>query len=336
MHSPLEGKDNGMRPRHVVPPAGFLAVLVTALLIGPAAAAESVPAGPNAATVNGIAIPVRELEDAVHYLQQRPKAPGQTAPNDAAALRVRALDTLIDRELLFQASQKQQMAVDPAEIEKRLAALRNRYPDNKAFAAALAKVNLTPEKMRQRIEQALAIQQLIKAEIDPQLVIPEEETRAFYEAHKTNFDVPEQVQARHILVKVAQDANEADKQKARQRIAEIQDKIAAGEDFAELAKTYSDGPSAVKGGDLGYFRRGKMVPSFDEAAFGLDAGEVSGLVETRFGYHLIKVTDRRAAGVIPFHEARPGIEAHLKQQLTPGLVDQLVQRLRDQATIERF
>ena len=105
-------------------------------------------------------------------------------------------------------------------------------------------------------------------------------------------------------------------------------------DFAELAKKKSEGPSAADGGDLGFFRRGVMVPAFEKAAFSLKEGEVSDPIRTNFGWHVLKVEERRSVGVTPYEEMKPKLEAQLRQQKTEKFVDQYVQELRKKASIE--
>ena len=149
------------------------------------------------------------------------------------------------------------------------------------------------ETMRTQVGQASAIQKLLEMEVYPQAMVSEKESRIFFENNPQYFKRPEEVKASHILIQVAPDANDEEKLAARKKIEDIQKKIEAGDDFADLARQYSEGPSNVNGGDLGYFDRKKMVKPFSDAAFDLKPGQVSDIVETQFGYHLIKVYDKK-------------------------------------------
>jgi peptidyl-prolyl cis-trans isomerase D len=150
----------------------------------------------------------------------------------------------------------------------------------------------------------------------PQVEVKEGEIAEYYELHKEEqFSEPEQVRARHILVKVAADASPETKAAARKKAEELLDKVKAGGDFAALAKKNSDDPgSAAQGGDLGSFPRGRMAPAFEAAAFALEPGGVSDVVETPFGFHIIKVEEHRQAGPKPLEAVRETIAQTLKTE----------------------
>ncbi|MFO7803716.1 MAG: peptidyl-prolyl cis-trans isomerase, partial [Desulfovermiculus sp.] len=141
--------------------------------------------------------------------------------------------------------------------------------------------------------------------------IAPEEIETYYDRHKDEFTRPEQVKARHILIRVDQEASEEDVHKAREQIDAAAERVEQGADFAQVAKDVSQGPSAEQGGDLDWFGRDSMVPDFEKAAFALQPGEVSEPVRTKFGFHLIKVTDRREAGVQPLDEVQEKIRSRL-------------------------
>jgi peptidyl-prolyl cis-trans isomerase C len=166
--------------------------------------------------------------------------------------------------------------------------------------------------------------------------VSENEARFFFENNPQFFKKPEEVKASHILIQYKADDDEEKKLAVKQKIETIQKKLAAGEDFAELAKAFSEGPSSVNGGDLGYFDRKKMVKPFADAAFALEPGQISNIVETRFGYHLIKVIDKKPKSSYEFD--------NIKQQLIKMLHDRKIQtetkqyldELRKKASINRL
>ncbi len=142
------------------------------------------------------------------------------------------------------------------------------------------------------------------------------------------------MKASHILIKVSEDATPEAKAKAKARILDIKKKIEAGADFGEMAKKYSEGPSAANSGDLGYFRRGQMVKPFEEAAFALKPGEMSDVVETKFGYHLIKSIDKKEASVVPFDQLKTRITMYLQQDKMRKAVSAFIDSLRAKSTIQ--
>jgi peptidyl-prolyl cis-trans isomerase D len=142
----------------------------------------------------------------------------------------------------------------------------------------------------------------------------EEEIQAYYESHQDSYRHPEQVRARHILFKVAGDITDEDRRAIRERAAAVLESAKAGEDFAELAKQHSEDVTAAAGGDLGFFARGVMTPAFEEAAFALEPGAVSDLIDTPFGIHIIKLEEKRAEGVDTLDEARGKIVEAVRTQ----------------------
>jgi len=135
---------------------------------------------------------------------------------------------------------------------------------------------------------------------------------------------------------VESNADEDKKGEARQKIVVVQEKLKKGEDFAVLAKEYSEGPSNTRGGDLGYFRRGQMVKPFEDAAFTMQPNEVSDVIETRFGYHLIKVYDKKPEQVLAYADVKEKLNQRLKQQKVEKEATQYVDQLKKDAKIEKF
>lgn len=156
--------------------------------------------------------------------------------------------------------------------------------------------------------------EFLKKEIAEKVSISEEDMKSYYDTHKDEFKTPEMARVRHILVKVAPGASEEEKKKAKEKAEGILDKIRAGEDFAKLATELSDDTgSKAKGGDLGFFARGRMVKPFEDAAFSLKPGQVSGIVETQFGYHIIKMEEMKEAGIDTFETVKERIRQKLLQ-----------------------
>lgn len=155
-----------------------------------------------------------------------------------------------------------------------------------------------------------------------------EEVERYYEANASRFERQEEVRASHILVKLDRQASAEEAETAKAKIEDIRGKIADGMDFDEAARKFSEGPSGPKGGDLGWFGRGRMVPDFEEAAFALEPGTVSEPVRTDFGWHLIKLEERRAPGPIPLAE----VETDIRDQLARDKAASVVGDALDEAT----
>jgi peptidyl-prolyl cis-trans isomerase C len=182
----------------------------------------------------------------------------------------------------------------------------------------------------------MAIKKMIEQEVTSKITITPEKSKSFYEKNPELFKTPEMVKASHILVTVPENASDEQKAQAKTKIEEVQKRLQKGEDFAALAKEVSDCPSKEKGGDLDFFERGQMVGPFEEAAFALKPGETSGIVQTQFGFHLIKVTDRKEPSTTPYEEIKGKIEQHLKQEEANEQLVKYIEGLRTNAKIETF
>lgn len=269
---------------------------------GEATATTEPPPG-IVAEVNGVGIPVaefqRQLTDARTYLLSEGLVDPDTEDGQARlqALRDQVLDQLIDQALITQAAAEMGLAVTDDELEASIATIKNSLESEEAFAESLAANNLTEDEFR-----TLQRQQLLSRKVMDRITA----------------DVPdeaEQVHARHILVKTQEEAQS------------ILEQLESGADFAELAKEHStDETTKDNGGDLGFFPRGVVLAEFEEAAFALDVGERSGVVQTPYGYHIIEVLERETRAV------PDEIKAGLRQQIIINWLD----AQRAQADIIRY
>ena len=315
----------------------FAAVFVLILVFLPAMAQEKQSSEKNAALVNGVAISMEQYTKELNIQIDRvSRQGGQVTDDQLAALKNDILDSLIEREVLYQQSQKDGIQITDQTIDDQLAAIKKRFPNETEYKNALSKMNLSEDEVKAQIKRGLSIKELIDQQVTSKVVITDEESKAYYDKNPQRFKQPEQIKASHILIKVDAKADEAKKAEARQKIEEVQQKLKDGGDFAALAKEYSEGPSSAKGGDLGYFRRGQMVKPFEEAALALKPNEVSGVVETRFGYHLIKVYDNKPEQTLAYADVKDKIIQRLKQEKIEKEAVQYVDKLKKDAKLEKF
>jgi peptidyl-prolyl cis-trans isomerase C len=179
------------------------------------------------------------------------------------------------------------------------------------------------------IMNAVLAQEFLHREIESKVKMTDDEIEIYYKGHKEEFTNPESVKARHILLKVPEGADEKAWKEAESKAKDIKKKLKNGEDFAELAKKYSDDPgSKNKGGDLGFLTKGRMVPEFESAAFSLKPGELSDPVKTEFGYHIIEVKEKKAAGTKALPEVQAQIRQTLQREKQQQLQDELIKKLK--------
>ncbi len=300
-------------------------------------AEEKSSTGGKVAIVNGSIITRAEFDREMDRVQQGIARQGRAIDNSMLPeIRKKVLEGLIDREILFQQSRKEGIAVEEAAVNDRLSTLQGQFPSEAQFEAALKSMGLTLADLKQQLRKGMAIKYLVERRFEKGTSVSNEEAKAYYDGNPKDFLRPEQIRARHILIKVDPQASNSEKAAARKKIEEIQAKLKKGEDFGALAKEFSEGPSSSKGGDLGWFERGRMVKPFEEAAFALKPGEVSNIVETQFGYHLIEVTDKRPATKMAYADVKERLQQYLKDIKVEKEVRTYVAELKEKAQVERF
>ena len=315
----------------------FAAFILAFLFASTAMADEKTPAEAKAAEVNGVVITKDQFNKEMNIHLDRVSRQGRQIPDEQITnLKKDILEGLIEREVLYQESQKIGIKVKDQTVDAQLAAIKKRFPSEAEYKSALIKMNLNEDEVKAQISRGLAIRELIEQQISSKIVITDADTQAYYDGNPQMFKQAEQVKASHILIKVDAGAAESQKSEARKKIETVQQKVKDGDDFAELAKEYSEGPSNTRGGDLGYFKRGQMVKPFEDTAFAMQTNEVSDIVETRFGYHLIKVYDKKPEQTLAYADVKDKINQRLKQEKVEQEAGQYINQLKKDAKIEKF
>lgn len=241
-----------------------------------------------------------------------------------------AVERIIARELIFQQALAEGVVASEEQIQQETAKVMQNFPSEEEFYATLEKAGVDKEAYYRMIRQDLSVNMLTDQKLIGAQDASETEIKAFYDENPDKMVKPAMVKASHILVK----ADSEDQAQAQSKINEIKVKLANGEDFAALAQAHSACPSGQKGGDLGFFGPGSMVKPFEEAAFALKPGEISDVVSTQFGLHLIKVTETQEPQTLDFEEAKPQIAQFLKEQNGAKLLQKWVEELKKEATID--
>ena len=231
------------------------------------------------------------------------------------------LNQLIDYELLFQQAQKEKIKISNDEINLEIDKIKDNFPTLEEFNEALKANNITLDQLKKDIKRQLIINSILE-EAKSQVSISDEELLEYYNENKESFLEPEQVHARHILVETEEEANNL--------LLLLKEGLT---DFAELAKEKSTCPSAEKGGDLGFFAKGQMVKEFEDAAFSLKPGEISDVVQTQFGYHIIKCEEKKEEYSPTFEEAKERISNTLRSQRENEAISALISKLKEEAVV---
>ncbi len=299
------------------------------------APAKPVPAELPAviARVNGEAIEKAEFEKAIKNVEGRAGQPVPPAERDRVYRGV--LDQLIAYKLLMQETKSRKIDVADADVEARLAGIRQQFPSEDVFKQTLAQQNMSVEQLREDARSDMRVAKMLETEVNAGVTVQPQDVDAFYKGNPDKFKQGERVRASHILIRTPEKADAKTKDEARAKAADVLKQVKGGKEFGELAKHYSQDPgSAANGGDLGYFMQGQMVGPFEQAAFSMKPGEVSDLVETPFGFHIIKVADKQAARTVPLEEVKPQIEQFLQNQQRQQKTDAFVNALKAKGKVE--
>jgi peptidyl-prolyl cis-trans isomerase C len=293
--------------------------------------------GPAAARVNGEEISEFRLERYfAEFLEDQGRAVASIrSPKAYKQLRQKALDALIDKELLWQEALKRGVVISDERVQNQIDQTRQAIGGAEVFTRRLADAGFDEAGFTEYTRRELAAQQVF-ADLVRVAEPDEQQVRAFFEEHRAEMSRPEQIQARHILIKVPQGADAATVEAARLRLEEMRVKVIQGEDFASVARTGSEDATANVGGDLGYFPRGRMMPAFDAAAFALAPGEVSAPVRTPLGWHLIYLQNHQEAADVSEVQGLEMVRAYLARQQNAQARLQVLATLRSSNRIERI
>ena len=287
------------------------------------------------ARVNGEKVERWEFDNAVKRMEAR--AGGPVPPDKRDEVLRGVLDQLVAYHLLAQESRARKIAVPDTDVDARLAEIRKSFPTEEAFKQGIAAQGLTMDQLKAQAKTSLEVSKVIESEVNSKIAVQDPEVKTFYDQNLERFKQGDSVHAAHILIGAPQNATPEAKAEAKTKAAAVLKAIKAGADFAVMAKANSQDPgSAPNGGDLGFFPKGQMTPAFEEAAFKLKPGTVSGLVETPFGFHIIKAIERRAPRTAPFAEVQGQIKDFLTQGQREQKLEQFVESVKAKGKIEIF
>jgi peptidyl-prolyl cis-trans isomerase C len=285
------------------------------------------------ARVNGEAINKSEFEKAIQNVEGRAGGPVPADQRDRVYRGV--LDQLIAYRLLMQETKSRNIEVPETEVEARIAQIKQQFPSEDEFKKQLAERKMTVEQLRSDAKSDMQVAKMLETEVNTKVAVQPTDVNTFYQQNPDKFQQPERVRASHILIRTEENADAKAKDAAKAKAADLLKQVKAGKDFAELAKQHSQDPgSAVQGGDLGFFQQGQMVGAFERAAFALKPGEVSDIVETPFGFHIIKMAEKQAARTVPIEEVKPQIEQYLQNQQRQQKTQAFIESLKSKGKVE--
>ena len=288
------------------------------------------------AKVNGAVIGDKAVSQELAMLKQQMagRVSAQQLDSMEPMLKQQAVANLVNRALLTEAAKKENISVTTEQVDVKYAEIRGNFPDEETFVAQLGRSNMTTDEFRVEVERGMKLEELVSIKTADITAPTAEEAKEFYDSNSDRFTTPERVRASHILITVAETDTEITREQKKAKIDDLHAQLVAGADLATLAAANSDCPSKDKGGDLGFFGAGQMVKPFEDAAFALDVGQISPVVETKFGYHVIKVTEKEQAGTTEFSEVEDSIIDYLADMKKQDEMNTYMTSLRDAASVE--
>jgi peptidyl-prolyl cis-trans isomerase C len=244
-----------------------------------------------------------------------------------------ATQRVVEQQLLAQEAVRTNVQPNELRLAEMMQALERQAGGREALESNLKAFGMSYDQLAGYVREIELSRSLIEKQISPTIQVSDDEVRAFYEGNPELFDAKEQVHARHIVFSASLEADAQTVAEARAKAEDARRRVLAGEDFAELARELSEGPTAPEGGDLGFFVRGQTAPAFEAAAFALEPGGISPVVRSPFGLHVIKVEEKRPARRLPLDEVSENVRSLLAQQKTGEHVAKLVKSLAEKGTV---
>lgn len=274
----------------------------------------------------------RSRDDLKQELQERDPA---TVDKEFAEEQKNVLRRLIDQQLLLQKGSDLGITAETETI-KRLDEMRKQMhlDSMEAMEKAAESQGVSFEDFKQKIKNQIVTQQVIGREVGSKLTVTKEEEQKYYDEHKSEMDLPEQIRLSELLIAVDANADEQQLAAAKAKADDILAQIRKGANFEDLAKKDSNGPSAAQGGDLGYFKRGALAKQLEEVTFQLKAGGITDVIRTKQGFVILKVTEHDAGGIPAFKDIEPRVQDAVYMDKMKPALDAYLMKLREDAYID--
>ncbi|MED5472107.1 MAG: peptidylprolyl isomerase [Verrucomicrobiota bacterium] len=291
------------------------------------------------ATVNGKKITSADVERALRmrYGPSLDQMPAEQRANAIKQVTPRMAEELISRSLLLEAARAAKATASADELKKTIEQIKGSLPPGVKFEEYIKKMGHTEKSFEAEVTEELLINFHVQEILSAVKAPTDAELQKYYQENKESFNSKESITASHILLKTDPGSDEKVKSEKLKAIQKLREQLitAKGDGFDKLAKEHSDCPSSARGGDLGSFGRGQMVPAFEKAAFTQKVGDVGDVVETQFGYHLIKVTKKTKAGQRKFEEVKEDISRQLDAPKRQKTMQDYISGLESKAKITR-
>ncbi|KAF0146384.1 MAG: peptidyl-prolyl cis-trans isomerase C [Nitrospirae bacterium] len=286
-----------------------------------------------AASVNGENISEAEVQMAVNRLMPAGSFHGRLSDERTEQLRKSAVDSLIEKELLYQEGKRLGISVKKSEVKEIFNKNKEAFKKKKDFYSALEKMGLTEDSYRRLIEKELISRKFIKQEVEDKIRLSEANLEDYYNKNKGKFVSPDRIRVREMSINVSPTATQAEREEKKKQAEDLLKRVKAGEDFAALAYKYSEDDYRMKAGDLGLSHKGRLMQELEEAAYRLNIGEVSGLIETIYGYHIIRLEEKKPEEQLDFAGVKDSLKKELEGKRYKEAREALIKALKEKAVI---
>lgn len=309
--------------------SAFGLLLASAFLWAANSTLPQLPGDQVVARVNGVELRGRALNDYVDVLVPNLTVHGKVEADKIKMYRRQALDRMVLHELIYQDAVRRGFHVRDADVDAEITTIRNRFRSQQAFERSLAAQGLTLEGLRTQLKHNWMIAAVVRQDITERAKVGDQEARLYYDRNRARFRQPESVQVRHIFLPLNAEGERQANEVRRMATAKN-----TSEEFDSLARRYSKDDYRVMGGMLGSVHRGRLEPELEKSAFSLNPGEISPVIRTSTGFHLLRVEAKQPERMVPFSEAKDKLRGELASSKTKRLRDELRTRVYKHANIE--
>ena len=309
-------------------------ILIPTCVVTSAVAAEIQGGSTAVVIVNGFPLYEADLGQEIgKILPENRSFHGKLSEEKISKIRSEAMQNLITVELQYQDAKSTGMKVSNADLSSEIDSLEKKFKSSKDFKATIGASGFNKQSFERFIERKLLSGRIRQIKVEDKLDITDAKVSEYYTKNIDRYSKPEEFRASHILLKVDPSSSAEQRADVRKRAEAILKRIKEGGNFADIAAQESEDLSQIKGGDLGYFHKGQMMVEFDEALAKMSVGQVSDIVETLYGYHVIKLIERKAPRQIPLEEMKGKIRSDLMEKEKKRLLDQWMSSLKAKAVI---
>ncbi len=288
------------------------------------------------AKINDTILTEADLEEALNEIMPAGIFHGGFSSEKRASYRPQALEKMIEKELFYQEALKTGLKIDKAVIDREIDRILKKLGGEKKYKEALKSAGLTEKQHKAQIRKKYLIKRIIDNEIEKKAEVSSNEVKQYYNENRGKYIRPEARRFTHILISVKPSAPAEEKRLIKENAQKVFERIKAGEDMSEMARNYSDGLYRVKGGDLGLVHKGRLDPELENEVFKLEPGRISNIIETRHGYHIVRVEEVKAEEQLRLEDVSSKINNELAREKEKQLREAFVRKLRGQAKIEVY